>query len=118
MDAERFAPTPEPPYYAVIFASQQTGNPAGYDAMGDAMVNLATTQPGFLGIESTRDETGFGITVSYWTSEEIGRRKKRSHNGSKWPPTGSRKSVDMPNGMSISNSASPAWSVPIPRPTA
>lgn len=69
MDLKRFAQTPEPPYYAVIFASQQTGNPEGYDAMGDAMVQLAATQPGFLGIESTRDETGFGITVSYWTAE-------------------------------------------------
>ena len=28
------------------------------------MVELAATQPGFLGIESVRD--GLGITVSYW----------------------------------------------------
>ncbi len=27
-------------------------------------------QPGYLGIESARDEAGFGITVSYWESEE------------------------------------------------
>jgi heme-degrading monooxygenase HmoA len=34
--------------------------------MADAMVRLASTQPGFLGIESARE--GLGITVSYWDS--------------------------------------------------
>jgi len=34
------------------------------------MEALAATMPGYLGIESARDEEGFGITVSYWESEE------------------------------------------------
>ena len=34
------------------------------------MVELAQKQPGFLGIESVRNKTGFGITVSYWDSLE------------------------------------------------
>jgi heme-degrading monooxygenase HmoA len=34
------------------------------------MEELAAGQPGFLGIESARGPDGFGITVSYWTSEE------------------------------------------------
>lgn len=67
-----FAPLPEPPYYAVIFASQR--QPAqdddGYAAMAQRMVALAAQQPGFLGAESTRGNDGFGITVSYWTSLE------------------------------------------------
>jgi heme-degrading monooxygenase HmoA len=34
------------------------------------MAELAAGQPGFLGIESARGADGFGITVSYWASEE------------------------------------------------
>ncbi len=66
----RFARLPEPPYYAVIFSNQRTEGDQGYGAMADRMVELAAQQPGFLGVESTRDAEGFGITVSYWASEE------------------------------------------------
>lgn len=62
------ASTPVPPYYAVIFTSLRTEGDHGYSAMADAMVNLAATQPGFLGIESARES--LGITVSYWDSLE------------------------------------------------
>ena len=65
-----FARTPDPPYYAVIFTSTRTSVDDGYGAMADAMETLAAQQPGFLGIESSRDAAGFGITVSYWASEE------------------------------------------------
>jgi len=65
-----FARTPEPPYYAVIFTSQRTEVDDGYGAMGDRMVELAAQQPGFLGVESVRDASGLGITVSYWSSLE------------------------------------------------
>ena len=65
-----FARTPEPPYYTVIFTSQRTDVDDGYGAMGDRMVELAAQQPGFLGVESVRDATGLGITVSYWSSPE------------------------------------------------
>jgi len=70
MDPPGFAKTPTPPYYAVIFSSQRTPGDAGYGAMADHMVELAATQPGYLGIESCRGEDGFGITVSYWRSEQ------------------------------------------------
>jgi heme-degrading monooxygenase HmoA len=62
------APTPTPPYYAVIFTSQRTAEDAGYAAMGNAMFALAARQPGFLGVESAHDSVG--ITVSYWESLE------------------------------------------------
>ena len=65
-----FAATPEPPYYAVIFTSQRTGDQDDYRRMAERMVELAAVQPGFLGIESVRDADGFGITVSYWTSTD------------------------------------------------
>lgn len=65
----RFAPLPEPPYYAVIFTAQRTEGDHGYGAMADQMCALAAEQPGYLGMESTRDGIGLGITVSYWTDE-------------------------------------------------
>jgi len=65
-----FAKTPEPPYYAVIFTSQRNEGDRGYAQMAERMIDLAATQPGFLGIESTCGPDGFGITVSYWSSEE------------------------------------------------
>ncbi|NDI33288.1 antibiotic biosynthesis monooxygenase family protein [Chengkuizengella sediminis] len=61
------AKTPQPPYYAVIFSNQRTEGDNGYGKMADKMVELASQQQGFLGVESARDE-GLGITVSYWDS--------------------------------------------------
>jgi hypothetical protein len=59
-----FATTPEPPYYAVIFTSQRTESDHGYEAMAQAMFELALKQPGCLGAESVRDVGGLGITVA------------------------------------------------------
>jgi len=60
----------KPPYYAVIFSSQRQGGDDGYEATADRMVELAAQQPGYLGVESVRGADGFGITVSYWESED------------------------------------------------
>ena len=58
------------PYYAVIFTSIQTEQTEGYAEMAESMEKLAKLQPGFLGIESAREEVG--ITISYWeTLEDI-----------------------------------------------
>lgn len=38
--------------------------------MAERMIQLASQQPGFLGIESARAVDGLGITVSYWASEK------------------------------------------------
>ncbi|WP_299176747.1 antibiotic biosynthesis monooxygenase [uncultured Neptuniibacter sp.] len=62
------ADTPKPPYYAVIFTSLRTEGDNGYAQMADRMVELASKQPGFLGLESAREEVG--ITVSYWSDLE------------------------------------------------
>lgn len=59
-----------PPYYAVIFSSRRTPGDNDYGETADRMAALAATMPGYLGIESARGADGFGITVSYWTSEE------------------------------------------------
>ena len=58
----------EQPYYAVIFTSIQTENIEGYSEMAELMEMLARKQPGFIGIESARNE--IGITVSYWKNLE------------------------------------------------
>jgi len=62
----QIAPTPEPPYYAVIFTSLRTPGDHGYGEMAERMLELAAAQPGFLGVESAREEVG--ITVSYWST--------------------------------------------------
>jgi heme-degrading monooxygenase HmoA len=62
------ASTPKPPYYAVIFTSISSEQDSGYSEMATRMVELATRQPGFLGVESAREE--LGVTVSYWSDLE------------------------------------------------
>ena len=66
---ERFAPLFTPPYYAVIFTNQLAENSGGYPEMSQQMAALAAQQPGFLGVETTRDSNGLGITISYWETE-------------------------------------------------
>jgi len=70
------AKTPEPPYYAVIFTSDRTEGDSGYGAMAGKMVELASKQPGFIGVESARESVG--ITVSYWT--DLASIKAWKHN--------------------------------------
>lgn len=73
--SDEIAKTPEPPYYAVIFSSLRTEGDNGYGEMAARMMELASQQPGYLGVESARD--GLGITVSYWRSlEEIAAWKR------------------------------------------
>ena len=68
--SERFAALPPPPYYAVIFSSQRNGqDEPGYAATAERMLELVRAQAGFLGSESVRDGSGFGITVAYFDSE-------------------------------------------------
>ena len=55
------------PYYAVVFASERTEGENGYGNMAAKMVELASNQKGYLGVESARDSNS-GITVSYWES--------------------------------------------------
>jgi heme-degrading monooxygenase HmoA len=66
-----------PPYVAVIFTSVRTSGDNGYAATATRMDELAAEQPGYLGIESARNDDGFGITVSYWSDEDAARSWKR-----------------------------------------
>jgi heme-degrading monooxygenase HmoA len=62
-------------YYAVIFTSIRTDVDSGYEETAERMVELAKQQPGFLGVESARNE--IGITVSYWKDLESIRQWKQ-----------------------------------------
>lgn len=72
------AKTPKPPYYAVIFTSVRTEGDNGYSQMADEMEKLVRKQPGFLGYESARNETG--ITVSYWKDLESIKKWKENNS--------------------------------------
>lgn len=66
------------PYVAVVFSSVHTGAATEeYAATAARMEELAAEQPGYLGIESARGVDGFGITVSYWRTEDDARAWKR-----------------------------------------
>ena len=69
MSPSKFATTPEPPFYAVIFSSLRTPGDQGYGDTAQRMERLVSDQPGFLGLESVRGADGFGITVAYFRSE-------------------------------------------------
>ena len=58
---------PQLPYYAVVFTSRRTPQEdKPYADMAAEMMELASKQPGFLGVDHARDTVG--ITVSYWDS--------------------------------------------------
>ncbi|QDU64342.1 Antibiotic biosynthesis monooxygenase [Planctomycetes bacterium Pan216] len=62
-----FAADVDPPYYAVIFTSLRRREESdAYEQMAARMLGLAAKQPGYLGVESVRDPSRLGITVSYW----------------------------------------------------
>ena len=67
---DRYAETPKPPYYAVTFIGTNivgTGSEEYQQLMGE-MVELATKQPGYLGIEYSMSE--IELIVTYWKDEE------------------------------------------------
>ena len=65
------ATTPNPPYYAVVFTSIQTGeDESGYAVTSERMLALARDQAGYLGVETAHAAGGVGITVSYWRSRD------------------------------------------------
>lgn len=78
MSSQRFATTPQPPYFVVSFSSQRFHDDDGYGEMAELMAQLAAQQPGYIGVESVRDTEGFGITNSFWADEDSIRAWKRN----------------------------------------
>ena len=81
-----FAQTPLPPYYAVIFTSIRTEGDQGYGHMAEKMIELASRQSGFLGVESAREDVG--ITVSYWSDLDSIKQWKANIDHQKAQKTG------------------------------
>ena len=62
--------TPPPGVIAVIFLSGRTADDAeGYSEAAHAMASAAALQDGYLGVVSTRDSAGLGMTISWWRDE-------------------------------------------------
>lgn len=75
----KFAKTPKPPYYAVIFTTLKSDDQEGYAEMNARMFALAQEQKGYLGIESAKSE--IGISVTYWeTLEDIAAWKNHAEH--------------------------------------
>lgn len=55
-------------YYAVIFTSTLVEDSVEYQNMALQMERLAKAQPGYIKIESVRND--IGITISYWENEQ------------------------------------------------
>lgn len=55
----------------------------GYEEMAQLMQELAEQHDGYLGIDSTRNDSGYGITVSYWKDEAsiLAWKKQLDHEG-------------------------------------
>jgi heme-degrading monooxygenase HmoA len=75
----KFAKTPKPPYYAVIFTTVKSEDQEGYAEMNARMFALAQEQQGYIGIESAKGE--IGLSVTYWeTLEDIARWKAHAEH--------------------------------------
>lgn len=85
-------PNLKPPYYTVVFTSLRTEVDDRYGEVNDALEALAAEQSGFLGVESVREEGGFGISVSYWRdraaieawARELAHREAKAKGVSQW----------------------------------
>ena len=70
-DSARIAQTHGESHYAVIFTSKRVDDSGtDYEKAAERMIQLASQQDGFLGLESVRDGNRVGITVSYWRDAE------------------------------------------------
>lgn len=52
-----------------IFYSQLKLEVSDYSRWAEAMVERVQIQPGFIRAHSFRNESGFGVTLSYWETE-------------------------------------------------
>ena len=70
----------KPPFYAAIINEEiHTRTLEDERTPIDEMVSIAPNQPGFLGLETSRDQNGKGMTISYWT--DLQSEKAWEHKG-------------------------------------
>lgn len=75
----------------MVFLSQQMADDLGYEAMAQRLEQEVRAIPGFLRLESVREASGKGITLSYWDSlegirlwKEHSLHKQAKAQASKW----------------------------------
>jgi heme-degrading monooxygenase HmoA len=67
--------------YAVIFYNKLMKKSSIYDELAQRMFDLAQSQPGYINVDSVRDDDDRGITVSYWESlDDIKRWRKNGQH--------------------------------------
>ena len=60
----------EPPFYAAILNDNDLGlKDETHIGPTDEMVSLALRQPGFMGLETSRDDQGHWVAISYWRNK-------------------------------------------------
>ena len=59
----------KPPFVAVIMLDLIEANSEEGPSPSDEMISIAPVQEGFLGLETTRDDQGHWISVSYWRDD-------------------------------------------------
>lgn len=62
---------------AVVFISQRTSVDDNYGEINDQLEKLAEGLPGFIKVNSVREASGYGISISYWKSMEDARNWKQ-----------------------------------------
>ncbi len=74
-----------------MFVSQRKAEDLGYEAMAQRLEQEVRSIPGFLRLESVRDASGKGITLSYWENleslrlwKEHGLHKQAKAQASQW----------------------------------
>jgi len=73
---------PKTLYWAVIFTTKTTDNLEGYDSTSHTLEEILKDFDGYLGMDSSRNSEGIGITVSYWRDEESIKRWKMNESHS------------------------------------
>lgn len=57
----------KPPFFTAVMNDNATFAPHTLNSVpSDKLVTLAPAQPGFLGLETSQDNTGKPVTISYW----------------------------------------------------
>ena len=70
----------KPPFYAAILNEGERHETFDGDTTPiDEMVSIAPGQPGFLGLETTRDKQGKQLTISYW--QDMDAERAWEHRG-------------------------------------
>ena len=112
----------KPPFYIAIINENNNQDSFNEEISPiDKMVSIAPQQPGFLGLETTKDWKGNWVTISYWSDidaenawEQIGDNQIRKHFNSTALKETCEISVSQINNKYVSSKMlyASSWSLP------